>query len=173
MSRRLLLGVTGSSAADEVPALVAEASDLGWTVRIVATDTALRFMPTVPVQVFTNADWQDRQQPLHLQLLDESDEFLIAPATANTLAATAHGTAGTLLTALVLSRRPAHFWPTMNTRMWNSPAVQRNVHQLIQDGHHVLTPDPTVALTSDAPNTAVGPIPGTALPQLTRCCHRP
>ncbi|MEV3999069.1 flavoprotein [Streptomyces halstedii] len=151
---------------------MAEAAEQHWDVQIVATTAALRFMPDVQVPLYTDDDWRSRHDPLHLRLLDESDAFLIAPATANTLAAAAHGTAATLLTALVLSWRPTHFWPAMNTRMWSSPTVQRNVRQLVQDGHHVLVPDPTPARTSDTPNAAVGPIPGTALLQLTHCCHR-
>lgn len=91
--------------------------------------------------------------------------MLVAPATATTIAKAAHGLADTLLTALVLAHGPGvYFQPSMNHRVWESPAVRRNTATLRADGHHVLTPDPTAALTDGTPGAAVGPIPATPWP---------
>ena len=59
--------------------------------------------------------------------------FLIAPATANTVAKIANGIADNLLTNLAAARKMPHaVAPAMNVEMWNNPANQRNIQQLIQ-----------------------------------------
>ncbi|MFF4858351.1 hypothetical protein ACFY2N_25980 [Streptomyces rubiginosohelvolus] len=54
----------------------------------------------------------------------------------------------------------------MNIRMWNAPAVRRNVAQLQADGHTILNPYATDTLNDPDRATGVGPNPGTALHQL-------
>ncbi|MGW5932026.1 flavoprotein [Streptomyces anulatus] len=166
MSRRLLLGVCGSSSAQKIPALIDEAARRGWETTVVATPAAEHFLPPLPVCLYTDQDWRTSPHPLHLALSDSSDAFLIAPATANTLAHCATGQGQTLLTALVLGCEGVHFWPSMNRRMWNAPAVRRNAAQLRADGHVILVPDATDTLTDPSRASGLGPIPGTAVQQL-------
>ncbi|MFE6185483.1 flavoprotein [Streptomyces sp. NPDC056465] len=174
MSGRLLLGVTGSSAASSVPSLLNAAAGRGWNVKVVATPHAEPFLSHVQQHVHTNAEWRESAAPLHLELLQDIDAFLIAPATANTIGACAQGLAGNLLTALVLAHKPpVHFWPTMNRQMWRNPAVQHNVRKLSMFRHHVLPPDPSPSLTTDHPTAAVGPISGTVLDHLAHCSYCP
>ncbi|MEK8146349.1 flavoprotein [Streptomyces sp. M10(2022)] len=91
MSGRLLLGVTGSSAAESVPLLLKSAAGRGWEVEIVVTPQAERFLSNVRQHVHTDREWRGTAAPLHLDLLRDIDAFLIAPATANTIAACAQG----------------------------------------------------------------------------------
>ena len=66
---------------------------------------------------------------------------MVAPATASFVAAAAHGTADDLLTTLVLCAEcPVIVAPAMNAAMWEKPAVQRNVAQVIADGMRVVEP---------------------------------
>ncbi|MEW1629782.1 flavoprotein [Streptomyces sp. NPDC089173] len=148
------------------PALIAEAARRGWDTTVVATPAAERFLPPLPVPVHTDPDWHTSARPLHLALPENSDAVLIAPATATTLAHCAAGTGQTLLTAIVLGCERVHFWPSMNIRMWNAPAVRRNVAQLQADGHTILDPDATDTLSDPDRATGVGPVPGTALHRL-------
>ena len=68
--------------------------------------------------------------------------FLIAPATANTLAKIAQGIADNLLTNLAAARKcPLVVAPAMNVEMWWNPANQRNIAQLQADGVTVLQPN--------------------------------
>lgn len=166
MTRRLLLGVCGSSSARNTPALIDEATHHGWATTVVATPAAERFLPPLPVRLYTDQDWHSHPRPLHLGLPESSDAVLIAPATANTLANCAAGMGQTLLTAIVLGCERVHFWPSMNIRMWNAPVVRRNVARLGEDGHVVLMPDATDTLTDADRSTGIGPVPGTALHQL-------
>ncbi|MEV7617069.1 flavoprotein [Streptomyces sp. NPDC089799] len=163
----LLLGVCGSSAATATADLVADATRYARKVTVVATATAAElFLPELPVPVFTDTHWRSNpEDPLHIRLLAETDWFIVAPATATTLARAAAGIADTLLTALILAHGPGvYFQPSMNQRMWNSPATRRTIEVLTADGHHILEGAPTPTLTSDNPTGGIGAIPGTVLP---------
>ncbi|EIG29958.1 phosphopantothenoylcysteine decarboxylase/phosphopantothenate--cysteine ligase [Neisseria sicca VK64] len=77
----------------------------------------------------------------HIDLTREADVFLIAPATANTVAKIANGIADNLLTNLAAARKcPMAVAPAMNVEMWNNPANQRNIQQLISDDITVFQP---------------------------------
>ena len=78
----------------------------------------------------------------HINLTRQADVFLIAPATANTLAKIAQGIADNLLTNLAAARKcPLVVAPAMNVEMWWNPANQRNIAQLQADGVTVLQPN--------------------------------
>lgn len=171
MTRRvghLLLGVCGSSAATGVDRLLAEAARYADRTTIVATEAAATlFLPSgLSAPVLTDTDWHTSPDPLHVQLLQDTDCFVVAPATANTIARVAAGLADTLLTTLVLAHGPGvYFQPSMNARMWTNPMTRKNITTLQAAGHHVLPATPTATMTS---NTAegIGPIPGTVLPNV-------
>lgn len=77
----------------------------------------------------------------HLELVERADLYLIAPATANTIAALATGQASNLVTAAALAADGRLLIaPAMNHRMWHHPAVRRNVAQLEADGVELLPP---------------------------------
>jgi phosphopantothenoylcysteine decarboxylase/phosphopantothenate--cysteine ligase len=91
----------------------------------------------------------------------------VLPATANTIGKAANGIADNLLTtALLAYDHPIVFAPAMNPTMWRSPAVQRNVKRLQDDGHHVLPVSEITAVGTGSLDTAFGPTPQTLLPQL-------
>ncbi|MFD6184891.1 flavoprotein [Streptomyces goshikiensis] len=165
-ARHLLLGISGSSSATATAELVADASRYARKVTVVATAAAAElFLPDLPVPVYTDTHWRSSpENPLHIRLLDETDWFIVAPATATTLARAAAGLADTLLAALILAHGPGvYFQPSMNQRMWNSPATRRTIELLTADGHHILHSFPTPTLTSDNPTGGIGAIPGTVL----------
>ncbi|MFF4858352.1 flavoprotein [Streptomyces rubiginosohelvolus] len=111
MNRKLMLGVCGSSSAQNTPALIDEATRRGWKTTVVATPAAKRILPPLPVPLYTDQDWHSSGLPLHLALSENSDAVLIAPATAtaNTLAQCATGSSQTLLSAIVLGCERVHF----------------------------------------------------------------
>lgn len=159
----LLIGVCGSSAAESTGELIDEAFGYTDKVTVVATPTAAAlFLSEIQVPVYTDAGWVD--SPLHVTLLNETDTFVVAPATATTLAKSAAGMADTLVTALVLAHGPGvYFQPCMNVRMWTSPAIRRAVETLRSDGHQVLEPNPMTSRASRIMGSGVGEIPGTVL----------
>ncbi|MEU6987287.1 flavoprotein [Streptomyces sp. NPDC046324] len=173
--RHLLLGVSGSSAASGLALLLDEAAQYAQRVTIVATPTAREhFLPDdLPVPVFTDSEWRTSSVPLHMQLLEDTDLFVVAPTTATTMARVAAGLADNLLAALVLAHGPGvYFQPSMNLRMWQSHTTRRNVGILRDSGHLILPATPTPTLTSNAP-TGVGPIPGTVFASVFGRSDRP
>src|ERR1700748_2867244 len=147
---RVLLGVCGGIAAYKALEFTRLATKAGHSVRVVCTEAATRFVGPASFAGITGApvlitEWepdplrgafpgdpQPEHAPLsHLALVENADVFLIAPATAHTLAKLAHGQADNLLTAAALAcRRPLIVAPAMNNAMYESDATQVNLDTL-------------------------------------------
>ncbi|MEA5535322.1 bifunctional phosphopantothenoylcysteine decarboxylase/phosphopantothenate--cysteine ligase CoaBC [Crocosphaera sp. XPORK-15E] len=141
-SKQVLIGIGGGIAAYKVCEVISSLFQSGATVRVILTDTAQQFITPLTVsilsrhQAYTDQDfWQaTHSRPLHIELGEWADIFLIAPLTANTLGKLTYGLADNLLTNTVLaSRCPILLAPAMNTEMWEQSSVQRNWQQLQQD----------------------------------------
>jgi len=147
----IVLGVTGSIAAHRAVDLCSLLTKAGCQVHVVLTADAQRFVTAVPFQTLSRhpviTDLYDTSggwQPTHIQLADEADLLLIAPATAHTIARLAHGLADDALTCIALALRPGAgllIAPAMNGKMWLHPATQANVEILRQHGAEFLGPD--------------------------------
>lgn len=78
----------------------------------------------------------------HILLADSANIFVVAPATANTIAKIAHGIAVDFLTTTLLATQaPVLVCPSMNVHMWQNPVVQKNIQRLKQLGFYILHPD--------------------------------
>ncbi len=145
--RRILLGVTGSIAAYKSVALLRRLASHGADVTVVMTDAAKRFVGPLTFQTLSGHPVYDdpfdlREEIIHLTLADAADVFLIAPATANTIAKLAAGSADDLLSALALSARcPVIIAPAMDAVMWEHRLVQRNLEALRAIGVTVVAPE--------------------------------
>src|SRR4051812_22949578 len=157
---RILLGVTGGIAAYKGLELARLATKAGHAVRVIQTEAAQRFVGAASFAAITGApvlvteferdesrgafpgDPPPAHAPLsHLQLVEAADVFLIAPASANTIAKLAGGHADNLLTAAALAcRRPLIVAPAMNDAMYEHPATQGNLRTLRDRGVEVLEP---------------------------------
>ena len=147
MGRRILLGVTGSIAANKAAELVRLFVKNGDEVRVVMTPAATRFVAPLTFQTLSRnpvyveefdrpAEWR----PEHISLAD-CDLAVVAPASANTLAKLRHGIADNLLTSTLLATRaPVAVAPAMNDGMWESPVTQENIAALGARGVKVLVP---------------------------------
>ena len=145
---RIILGVTGSIAAYKAADLASQLTKAGHGVTCVLTKSALEFVTPLtlgtlsknPVITDLFAE-KEGWQPGHIQLADEADLLLIAPATANTLASMAHGLANDALTAIALATRaPILIAPALNGKMWQHPATLKNVETLRSFGAHFVEP---------------------------------
>jgi len=157
---RLLLGVSGGVAAYKALELVRLATEAGFAVRVIQTAASKRFVGADSFAALSGAPVLSRtfeRDPLrgafpgdplpdhdpagHLALVGAADVFLIAPASANTLAKLAHGLADNLLTTAALAARcPLIVAPAMNDRMWQHAATAANVALLRERGVEVLEP---------------------------------
>ena len=145
----ILLGISGSIAAYKAAELASLLVKRGATVTAVMTRDAQEFITPLTLQVLTRRpvvtglyDEKESWRPGHIQLADEADLILLAPATANTLAKLAHGMADDVLGAIALATKaPFLHAPAMNGKMWLHPATQANVATLKSWGHHFIGPE--------------------------------
>jgi phosphopantothenoylcysteine decarboxylase / phosphopantothenate---cysteine ligase len=157
---RVLLGVSGGVAAYKALEVVRLATKAGHAVRVIQTPTAQRFVGAASFAALTGAPvltdeferdpargaFPDQPSPQHdplshLELVRNADAFLIAPATANTLAKLAHGLADNLLTSAALAATcPVLVAPAMNNHMYEHAATQANLAVLRERGVIVVDP---------------------------------
>jgi len=151
MSKHVVLGVTGSIAAYKAAELASLLTKQGHAVHVVMTADAMRFVTPVTFKplsrhpVITDLyDEQDGWKPAHIEIADQADLLLVAPATANTIARLALGLADDALTCIALALNPAArllFAPAMNGKMWLHPATQQNVATLKARGAEFIGPE--------------------------------
>lgn len=133
--KKIVLGVCGGVAAYKSALLLRELIAEGARVRVVMTHAAEAFVSSLLMQALGAEDVrlalfdeQAEQGMGHIELARWADYFLIAPATANTLAKMAHGLADDLLTTIYLAVQcPVLVCPAMNQGMWAHSATQDNV----------------------------------------------
>lgn len=145
---KIVLGITGGIAAYKAAELVRLLIKNNIDVQVVMTQSACEFITPVTMQALSGKpvflDMWDNSIPNgmpHIELSRDADAILIAPASANFMAKLVHGSADDLLSTLCLARDcPLLVAPAMNKQMWENPATQRNISQLIADHISVLGP---------------------------------
>jgi phosphopantothenoylcysteine decarboxylase / phosphopantothenate---cysteine ligase len=171
----VLIGISGGIAAYKVCEVVSSLAKRGIEVRVILTQSAAEFITPLTFATlsrqpaYTDADfWQPSNgRPLHIELAEWADIFLLAPVTANTLAKLAYGLADNLLTNTVLaSTCPILFAPAMNTTMWLQPTVQENWRKLLQDPRYTAIAPTDGLLACDAVGTGRMAEPETILEYL-------
>jgi phosphopantothenoylcysteine decarboxylase/phosphopantothenate--cysteine ligase len=139
VSRRILIGIGGGIAAYKLCEVVSALAKDGMEVRVILTEAAQQFVTPLTFATlsrhpaYTDRDfWQPvHGRPLHIELGEWAEAFVMAPFTANTLAKLTYGLADNLLTNTVLaSTCPVLLAPAMNTDMWEQTIVQHNWQQL-------------------------------------------
>ena len=157
---RILLGVSGGIAAYKGVELVRLATGAGHSVRVIQTPASLTFVGRATFEGVTGApvlveefeadpargafpgDPAPDHDPIsHLELVARADVFVVAPASANTIAKLAAGLADNLLTSAALANTaPLVVAPAMNSRMYEHPATQGNLELLRSRGARVVDP---------------------------------
>jgi phosphopantothenoylcysteine decarboxylase / phosphopantothenate---cysteine ligase len=158
---RILLGVSGGIAAYKAVEIVRLATAAGHAVRVVQTPASLNFVGRATFEAVTGApvlvdefehdsargaypgDPTPEHDPIsHLELVRRADVFVVAPASANTIAKLSGGHADNLLTSAALAcTAPLVIAPAMNGAMWANPATVANVETLRERGAHVVEPE--------------------------------
>jgi phosphopantothenoylcysteine decarboxylase/phosphopantothenate--cysteine ligase len=143
----IILGITGGIAAYKAAELARLLGKQGVAVQAAMTEAATRFIAPLTMQALTGravltSQWEVAENGMaHIATSRAADAIVIAPATADFIARLAHGLANDLLSALCLAREcPLLLAPAMNRQMWNNPATQRNIAQLVADGAILLGP---------------------------------
>ncbi|MEM9912849.1 MAG: bifunctional phosphopantothenoylcysteine decarboxylase/phosphopantothenate--cysteine ligase CoaBC, partial [Pseudomonadota bacterium] len=149
MTQRILLVITGGIAAYKSLDLIRRLQEGGFSVTPVLTKSAQQFVTPLSVsaiaghKVYTDLfDLTDEAEMGHIELSRSADLIVVAPATADILAKMAHGQADDLASTLLLATdTPVLIAPSMNVRMWQHPATQRNLATLAEDGISMVGPN--------------------------------
>jgi phosphopantothenoylcysteine decarboxylase len=149
--RNIVLGVTGSIAAYKAAEITSRLAKAGTDVHVVMTGDAQRFITALPFKTLSRnpvvTDLYDEEEgwkPTHIELADQANLLMIAPATANILAKMAHGLANDALSCIALALNPGTpvlVAPAMNGKMWLHPATQANVATLKGRGVTFIGPE--------------------------------
>jgi phosphopantothenoylcysteine decarboxylase/phosphopantothenate--cysteine ligase len=157
---RLLIGVSGGIAAYKALETARLAVKAGHSVRVIQTPTSERFVGRASFSGITGAPvlsdefeqdpargsypgepLPERMPISHLALVERADVFLIAPASANTIAKLAAGIADSLVTTAALAAAcPVAVAPAMNNRMYLNAATTANLRLLQERGITVIAP---------------------------------
>ena len=147
--KHILLIISGGIAAVKLPDLIRKLTAKGARVTPVLTQSGAQFVTPLSIaalarsKVYTELfDLTEEAQMGHIELSRAADLVLVAPATAQIMAKMAQGMADDLASTLLLATdTPVMIAPSMNVRMWQHPATQRNLKQLQEDGVQVIGPN--------------------------------
>lgn len=145
--KKIILGVCGGIAAYKSVSLLRLMKKAGADVSVVMTPSALEFVGETTFRVLsenavcTGLFNTDESSVRHIEWATGADAVVIAPATANIIGKLASGIADDALSTLMMAvRSPVLICPSMNTHMYESRALQRNLDLLEQDGMTILEP---------------------------------
>ena len=145
--REVLLGVCGGIAAYKAANLASLLVKEGARVTVVMTENATKLVGPKTFEALTRRPvaltaWDHNFVHPHIELARQADVFCVAPATANIMAKAAAGLADDLMSTTILAFQGKLLMaPAMNAVMWEKPATQRNVRQLVEDGVTMIGPE--------------------------------
>src|SRR3954470_21098138 len=140
--KKIVLGITGGISAYKGAELCRLLRKAGAEVRVVMTRAAGEFITPLTLQTLSGQpvarDLFDLGQEAtigHIEIADQADAVVVAPATADAIARFAAGMADDLLAAVLLATRaPVLLAPAMNVNMWQNPLTQANLARLLGTG---------------------------------------
>lgn len=147
--KKILLGITGSIAAYKAPELVRQLVKKGAIVKVIVTESATDFvsplvLSTVSKNILYSSFYSEKKSAWtnHVELGLWADLFLIAPATANTIAKMSNGICNNLLLATYLSAKcPVAIAPAMDLDMYRHYTTRRNISSLKENDVLVIGPE--------------------------------
>ncbi|UKJ08492.1 bifunctional phosphopantothenoylcysteine decarboxylase/phosphopantothenate--cysteine ligase CoaBC [Solitalea lacus] len=147
-SKKILIGICGSIAAYKSAELIRLFIKSGAEVKVVMTQSAVEFITPLTIATLSknpvNKDFVKNdagEWTNHVELGLWADAFIIAPASANSIAKFANGICDNLLSAVYLSAKcPVYFAPAMDLDMWKHPSTQKNIGKLVAYGNTLIKP---------------------------------
>jgi len=144
-NKEIVLAVTGGIAAYKSAEIIRRLKKEGASLTVLMTEAASRFITPLTLEVLSSRKvYRDIfEDPLsHLQLTENADVFLIAPATANIISKIASGMGDDIVSLSVLAYKgKVLFAPSMNWRMYENPAVKNNIDILKRRGFYEIPPE--------------------------------
>ena len=142
MSKKIIIGITGSIAAFKSIQLISDLVKQGYQIEVMMSASATRFVTPVCIQSLTKrkvyVDTFDDENPAiitHVDIVKDADLFMVVPASAHTIAKLAYGMADNMLTSAFLAATcPKLIAPAMNVHMYENPITQKNMQLLKETG---------------------------------------
>jgi phosphopantothenoylcysteine decarboxylase / phosphopantothenate---cysteine ligase len=146
--KNIVLGVSGGIAAYKSAELLRLFVKEGANVRVIMTKNTQAFVGTLTFEALSGQavctdlfEKSDDASIRHIDWAEQSDAVVVAPATANIIGKLANGIADDALSTFMMAVTcPVVICPSMNTHMFESNAVQRNLEILRSDGCFVIDP---------------------------------
>ncbi|OGP48325.1 MAG: phosphopantothenoylcysteine decarboxylase [Deltaproteobacteria bacterium GWD2_55_8] len=147
-TRTVVLGVSGGIACYKAVELVRLLVREGFAVQVMMTRGAMEFVTPLTFQALSGRpvateifSLTQESEIGHINLADQADLLVIAPATANIIGKIASGVADDLLTTVLMATRaPVLIAPSMNVHMYENPILQENIRKLKRLGYHFMEP---------------------------------
>ena len=147
--KNIVLGVSGGISAYKAVEILRLLQKKGADVKVVMTENAKKFVGELTFRAISThhvySDVMAEETPekiSHIDIAEKADAVVIAPATANIIGKIACGIADDALSTMIMAvRSPVLVCPAMNSWMYESRAVQRNLDTLEQDGYEIMDPD--------------------------------
>lgn len=142
MSKKIIVGITGSIAAFKAVQLISDLVKLDYQVEVLMSESAAQFITPICIQSLTKrkvyVDTFDEENPAiitHVDIVKNADLFMVVPASAHTIAKLAYGFADNMLTSAFLAATcPKMIAPAMNVHMYENPITQKNIQTLKEHG---------------------------------------
>lgn len=142
MSKKIIIGITGSVAAFKSIQLISDLVKQGYQIEVMMSESATRFVTPVCIQSLTKrkvyVDTFDDENPAiitHVDIVKDADLLMVVPASAHTIAKLAYGMADNMLTSAFLAATcPKLIAPAMNVHMYENPITQKNMQLLKETG---------------------------------------
>ncbi len=138
--KRIVLGVTASIAAFKAASICSRLTQMGANVFPVMTPGALNFIAPITFSSISGNEtiveqFVNQKKISHISLSHNSDAFLIAPASANTISKLSYGVGDNFLTTSAIAARcPVLIAPAMNESMYQDNLIQENINRLEGSG---------------------------------------
>jgi phosphopantothenoylcysteine decarboxylase/phosphopantothenate--cysteine ligase len=147
--KKILIGVTGSIAAYKSAILIRLLVKEGAHVKVIMTPSATDFISPLTLSTLSknpvNLEFfnsKSGEWASHVELGLWADLYVIAPATANSIAKFSNGICEDLLAAVYLSARcPVLMAPAMDLDMYQHPSTKKNIETLISHGNKIINAD--------------------------------
>ena len=155
---QITLAVTGSISAYKAADITSQLTKLGFEVKVLMTPAARKFITPLTLQVLSK---NQVDLDVMIDIGKETDLFLVAPASANTIAKLAMGLADNMVTstALALPQTTKKLLaPAMNTKMLEHPATQRNLKLLQDYGYQIIQPRKALLACGDKGSGALASV---------------
>jgi phosphopantothenoylcysteine decarboxylase/phosphopantothenate--cysteine ligase len=141
--KTILVGISGGISAFKVPFFLRELKDKGAIVKVILTENAKKFVSKEVLSVLSDGVFDSLWEASipHISLTEDANLFIVLPADYNIIGKTSSGIADDLLSSSIAAYdKKLLFFPSMNSRMFENPVLQKNIDYLKNCGHLVVDP---------------------------------